>query len=48
MFDAALSDIGGIPCANLFQFQRLMSFFGEECMFQMAALSRKAPPVCRT
>ena len=33
---------------NSFWFRRLMSFFGEECMFQLATLSGKAPPVCRT
>ena len=41
MLGAAFSDVGGIPCAKLFRFQRLMLFFGEGCRCQMATLSRK-------
>ena len=48
MFDAAFSDVGGLQCASLFRFQSLMLFFGERCRFQMATLSSKASPVCRT
>ena len=48
MFDAAFSDVGDISFANLFRFRRLMVFFTEICRFQMAILSTKAPPVCRT
>ena len=33
MFDAAFSDVGGIPRVNLFRFRRLMLFFGERCRF---------------
>ena len=34
MFDAAFSDVCGIPCADLFRFQRLMLFFGEKVGFK--------------
>ena len=43
MFDAAFCEVGGIPCANLFRFQRLMLLFGEGRKFQTATLSNKAP-----
>ena len=48
MFDAAFTDVGGMQCASLFRFKSLMLFFGERCRFQMATLSSKASPVCRT
>ena len=38
MFDAAFSDIDGIPCANFLRL-RLMLFFGEGFRFHMATLS---------
>ena len=47
MFDAAFSDIDGIPCANLLRLP-LMLFFGEGFRFHMVTSSRKAPTVCRT
>ena len=46
MYDAAFRDVGGIQCATLFRFQRLMLFFGEGCRFQRTTLSTKAPSLC--
>ena len=36
MFDAAFSDVGAIPSANIFRFQHLMYVFGEGYRFLMA------------
>ena len=48
MFDAALSDVSGIPSAKFFQFQHLMWIFCEGYWLQMATWSTKTSPWCPT